>query len=141
MGSGFLQTDPVPGGSANSYDYVSQDPVNEQDLDGRMEALSFEAGAGISVGAFEMIAYECSKHNGSWNGWHITFSTHSAQLRGLGDFVVHMGRKGRRLLKKFKQEQEHTSNKRPSTEEQHQRGQRRKNKDKGGEKGDRRRYY
>ena len=31
----FLQVDPVPGGSANAYDYVNQDPLNTFDLDGR----------------------------------------------------------------------------------------------------------
>jgi RHS repeat-associated protein len=30
----FLQTDPVLGGSANSYDYAGADPVNKQDLSG-----------------------------------------------------------------------------------------------------------
>lgn len=30
----FLQTDPVPGGSANAYDYAAQDPVNQVDLNG-----------------------------------------------------------------------------------------------------------
>ncbi|WP_405183650.1 PA14 domain-containing protein [Nocardia sp. NBC_01377] len=30
----FLQTDPVPGGSANSYDYANADPVNNRDLTG-----------------------------------------------------------------------------------------------------------
>jgi RHS repeat-associated protein len=34
----FLQVDPVSGGSANSYDYVSQDPINLIDLDGRRQA-------------------------------------------------------------------------------------------------------
>ena len=33
--SRFLQTDPVPGGSANDYDYSGQDPINNTDLDGR----------------------------------------------------------------------------------------------------------
>lgn len=33
-GSRFLQTDPVKGGSANSYDYVYQDPINKFDLGG-----------------------------------------------------------------------------------------------------------
>lgn len=31
----FMQQDPVVGGSANAYDYASQDPVNNLDLDGR----------------------------------------------------------------------------------------------------------
>jgi RHS repeat-associated protein len=31
----FLQVDPVPGGSANAYDYANQDPINNFDLDGR----------------------------------------------------------------------------------------------------------
>jgi RHS repeat-associated protein len=31
----FLQTDPVPCGSANRYDYARQDPLNIYDLDGR----------------------------------------------------------------------------------------------------------
>ncbi len=31
----FLQTDPVPGGSANAYDYAGQDPINSIDLDGK----------------------------------------------------------------------------------------------------------
>jgi len=30
----FLQTDPVPGGSANAYDYCAQDPINKVDLGG-----------------------------------------------------------------------------------------------------------
>jgi hypothetical protein len=29
-----LQTDPIPGGSANPYDYCDQDPVNCYDLQG-----------------------------------------------------------------------------------------------------------
>jgi len=31
----FLQLDPIPGGSANAYDYANQDPLNRSDLDGK----------------------------------------------------------------------------------------------------------
>ncbi len=34
----FLQVDPVPGGSANAYDYVSQDPLNASDLSGTLQS-------------------------------------------------------------------------------------------------------
>ncbi len=30
----FLQVDPIPGGSANAYDYANQDPINQSDLTG-----------------------------------------------------------------------------------------------------------
>ncbi len=32
----FLQTDPVPGGSANAYEYCNADPINCYDLDGKI---------------------------------------------------------------------------------------------------------
>jgi RHS repeat-associated protein len=50
----FLQTDPVPGGSANDYDYCSQDPINCTDLNGQWGWHSF---------------WHHVKHAASW-GWH-----------------------------------------------------------------------
>jgi RHS repeat-associated protein len=49
----FLTPDPVPGGSANAYDYANQDPVNMFDLDGTCMQVHkggrwLCAGAGIS---------------------------------------------------------------------------------------------
>lgn len=34
----FLEVDPIEGGSANDYDYVSGEPVNRFDLDGTLDA-------------------------------------------------------------------------------------------------------
>src|SRR6185369_11494153 len=42
----FDQTDPVPGGSANPYDYCNQDPINCTDLDGTFSyTLNYKLGA------------------------------------------------------------------------------------------------
>jgi hypothetical protein len=37
----FLQTDPIPGGSANAYDYAGQDPINRYDLAGTFSISHF----------------------------------------------------------------------------------------------------
>jgi RHS repeat-associated protein len=37
----FMQTDPIPGGSANDYDYTRQSPLTNSDLDGRMNSSDY----------------------------------------------------------------------------------------------------
>ncbi|MFE7328179.1 DNRLRE domain-containing protein [Streptomyces sp. NPDC057565] len=45
----FLTVDPVPGGSANAYEYCNGDPVNCYDLDGRMAGAFVVAAAGLGL--------------------------------------------------------------------------------------------
>ncbi|MCW2599501.1 MAG: repeat protein [Frankiales bacterium] len=53
----FLQTDPVPGGSANNYDYANQDPINQLDLDGRWPHFHhWKALAKFAIGAVALAA-------------------------------------------------------------------------------------
>jgi hypothetical protein len=42
----FTSTDPIPGGSANNYDYCGQDPINNLDLSGTMPMGAGTAGTG-----------------------------------------------------------------------------------------------
>jgi RHS repeat-associated protein len=39
----FLATDPIDGGSLNSYDYAGQDPINKYDLDGKSQCDSHDS--------------------------------------------------------------------------------------------------
>ncbi|MFG2698582.1 PA14 domain-containing protein [Kitasatospora sp. NPDC048407] len=50
----FLQIDPVPGGSANDYDYVDADPVNGLDLAG---TFSWKSVVSVGTTAAEVVAY------------------------------------------------------------------------------------
>jgi len=47
----FLQTDPIPEGSANNYDYTNQDPINNTDLDGRCPWCVVAAAVALRAGA------------------------------------------------------------------------------------------
>jgi len=74
VGSGvFLQTDPIPGGSCNPYDYTCQDPVNMWDLTGTAELAMGEGGGtsasdAIWLQGYELIfgagVYKFASHNG-----------------------------------------------------------------------------
>jgi RHS repeat-associated protein len=65
----FLQVDPVPGGSANSYDYANGDPVNAYDLTGqtcsvvKKQASKNKKTKRISV----VFGLRCSPHT----HWHV----------------------------------------------------------------------
>ncbi|MFF8531684.1 DNRLRE domain-containing protein [Streptomyces sp. NPDC015532] len=62
----FLQTDPVPGGSANAYDYAGQDPLNQQDDSGTSSKCKCTSSNNYwrqtSVGHVH------------WGRWHDTYS-------------------------------------------------------------------
>ncbi len=61
----FLQTDPVPGGSDNPYDYAHQDPYNGSDLDGQCNCGITVIGTTPSVQRF--VYYETLQgHRINW---------------------------------------------------------------------------
>ncbi|MFJ4007918.1 DNRLRE domain-containing protein [Streptomyces sp. NPDC090023] len=62
----FLQTDPVPGGSANAYDYAGQDPLNQQDDSG----MSSKCKCTRSNNYWR----ETSVGHIHWGHWHDTYS-------------------------------------------------------------------
>jgi RHS repeat-associated protein len=114
----FLQTDPVSGGSANDYDYASQDPINAYDLDGRM--LADAAGGGGSVDpstprrkerrcrwrwACQKVHHARDVGRTAWNlrprmGRGCYFGTSGAGCSGARRLMYAMGRAEKRFLRR-----------------------------------------
>jgi RHS repeat-associated protein len=106
----FLQTDPVPGGSCNAYDYACGDPVNGLDLDGKSWwrkafrvaaivggiaggiACGLSVVCGIAVGAAAGLAAYSAMHAGtrSWSWRRAGYATLGGAASGVG-----VGRFGR----------------------------------------------
>ncbi|WP_309115895.1 PA14 domain-containing protein [Saccharothrix sp.] len=68
----FLSVDPVEGGSANDYDYVSGDPVNKTDLDGRWCGWCRKAWGAVKRGATAVARKTVQFGKWAWrNKWDI----------------------------------------------------------------------
>jgi RHS repeat-associated protein len=84
----FLQTDPIYGGSANTYDYTNQDPVNQMDLSGC--APSFKAYIScLKTCAYLNCGQDGAKRSRSacrpslprWERWHASSSSATTRKR------------------------------------------------------------
>lgn len=62
----FLQSDPVPGGSANAYDYAGHDPLNQQDDSG--------ASSHCKCTRYNNYWRETSVGHIHWGHWHDNYS-------------------------------------------------------------------
>jgi RHS repeat-associated protein len=78
----FISVDPVPGGSANAYDYAKQDPVNGLDLSGTVSGCGIKVSTGsVHHRIYAYAHYDCSKK--SWPFGHallkvtVKFERHS----------------------------------------------------------------
>ncbi|MEU7873503.1 RHS repeat-associated core domain-containing protein [Dactylosporangium sp. NPDC049140] len=78
----FLQVDPVPGGSANRYDYCFGDPVNCRDLDGKI-AIADDILIGIII-VIVILIYLLIIHpiTGKWPSWHWPWHAKESRKSG-----------------------------------------------------------
>ncbi|WP_052441831.1 RHS repeat domain-containing protein [Streptacidiphilus anmyonensis] len=112
----FLQIDPIPGGSANAYDYADADPINRFDLDGRCwDGFGWFCSAWHSYVHFETWYWGSAWYYSTWFDrwvWHWAISyAHKRKSQSTGKAKL----------------------------PKHEKGERRTGRDQGGEKGDARR--
>ncbi|WP_433379246.1 DNRLRE domain-containing protein [Streptosporangium sp. CA-115845] len=91
----FLQVDPINGGSANSYDYSGQDPVNRSDLDGKCfwdacvaEAYAVAVIGGLVIALATSIAVKSAYDQCMERGCTLTFSWPSSGNVTAGPLAV-----------------------------------------------------
>ena len=163
----FLQTDPLPGGSCNTHDYVCANPLSGVDPSGTQTEV---------IGPILVVCPECAPAIALTAGvvgagllLHGIYKNLSASAPDLPSDFCDMAMDpdcieaiitpdlsrsssvcagittqfGSGIVFQSKankdKDKEHTKNARPSTEETHQKGDARRDTDKGGEKGDARR--
>jgi hypothetical protein len=80
----FLQTDPIPGGSANAYDYVNQDPLNGLDLAGTCSWWNVYCEAVQPVGHMAVDAVTDPAYLVYWGSLDANGAIHWASRKVLG---------------------------------------------------------
>lgn len=87
----FLRIDPVEGGSANDYDYVHADPINQYDLDGKFCALGRNPGGGCRGGGVVRRVKRGAKRVYRWAYHRISIDANVCILYCIG-LSIHRGR-------------------------------------------------
>jgi len=141
----FLQTDPVPGGSANDYDYANQDPVNGMDLSGQFgddpgipgvqasgAAITIVIGGLVSIftkKALQGVSFPVPQLPNPLDHFNRT------QPIGSPGAIPHPS-PGPAPVPPLQVDATHRSNARPSSADKHAAGDSRRGRDAGNEKGD-----
>jgi RHS repeat-associated protein len=99
----FLSVDPVPGGSANDYDYAYQDPINNSDLDGRCAVCFVGLGGVEAVGAADWwnpVGWTIAGGLAAYGGYkaykHYSGGSHSSSRHTSAAAAYQLFRKGER---------------------------------------------